>query len=117
MLPEIISFGGRWKDVRAIVRERISRERFRKGENAVRLKAESDEKSVLVQIKVKQRDTAEKIDEMNEVTGKPTGKKVDNPRYGKFYYASFDSLELEQATPEEVRSVVKEAIIRASNKK
>jgi hypothetical protein len=101
MLAEIISFGGRWKDVTTIIRERRK--------NTVRLKAESDEKSVLVQIKVKQRDTAEKIKD-------ESGKIVENPRYGKFYYASFDSLELEQATPEEVRSVVKEAILRASKK-
>lgn len=82
----------------------------------MRLRIESDEKTVLVQFKVKQRDSQEKVDEVDEATGKKTGKKVDNPRYGKFFYESFDSLELEQTTPEEVRTVVKEAILRSSRK-
>lgn len=82
----------------------------------MRLKLESDEKTVVVQVKVKQRDGNEKIDELNEVTGKPTGKKIDNPRYGKFYYTSHDAFEVEQADAKEVFTVVKEAILRASKK-
>lgn len=77
----------------------------------MRLKQESDEKTVLVQIKTKQRDGKQTIPELNEATGKPTGKQVANPRYGKFYYESVDSFELEQATPAEV----KEAVLRGIN--
>lgn len=117
MLAEVISFGGRCKDVRSIVAERIRRQvnSDRRKEN-VRLKLESDEKTVVVQVKVKQRDGDEKVDELNEVTGKPTGRKIDNPRYGKFYYTSHDAFEVEQADPKEVFAVVKEAVIKASKK-
>lgn len=115
-LSEIISFGGYWKNFREIATGKIRRENPKRKEHKVRLKIESDERSVLLQIKVKQRDTQEKMDEVDEATGKKTGKKVDNPRYGKFFYESFDSLELEQTTPEEVRGVVKEAILRAAKK-
>lgn len=103
MLHEIISFGGYWKNFSAIVRQK------RKEVKQVRLKAESEARTVLVQIKVKMRDT-------NETVKDESGKVVKNERYGKFYYQSFDSLELEQTTPEEVRGVVKEAILRASKK-
>jgi Cu/Ag efflux pump CusA len=115
MLAEVISFGGRCKDVKAIVRSKI-RQSNTKGEKPVRIKQESEEKTIVVQIKVKQRDTAETVDEIDEATGKKTGKKVKNDRYGKFYYESFDSFELEQATADEVRATVKEALLRASKK-
>lgn len=82
----------------------------------MRLKQASDEKTVLVQIKTKQRDTAEKIDELNEATGKPTGKKIDNPRYGKFYYESVESFELEQTTVAEVKEAVLRGITAATKK-
>lgn len=118
MLAEVISFGGRWKDIRAIVRMRQRLISSEKREANVRLKVESDVKTVLVQIKTKQRDTDETVDEVDAVTGKKTGKRIKNDRYGKFYYQSVDggSFELEQTTAEEVRAVVKEAILRASKK-
>lgn len=82
----------------------------------MKLKAQSDEKTILVQVKVKLRDTNETVDEVDEVTGKKTGRKVENERFGKFYYQSHDSLEIEQADAKEVFAVVKEAILRASKK-
>lgn len=85
----------------------------------MRLKQESDEKTVLVQIKTKQRDGNSKVAEIDEKTGKPTGKQVNNPRYGKFYYESVPggSLELEQTTPAEVIEAVKRGIQAATTRK
>jgi hypothetical protein len=97
------------------VREHAVKSKLAK-ENKVRLRAESDEKTVLVQIKIKQRDSREKVDELNEATGKPTGRKVDNPRYGKFYYESFDTIEVEQATGTEVKEAVLRGIAAAAKK-
>lgn len=118
MLAEVISFGGRWKNVTAVVRERLRRlQQIERRKEEMRLKVESDVKTVLVQIKLKQRDNEETVPEVDK-EGKKTGKMVKNDRYGKFYYTSVDggSFELEQTTPEEVRAVVKEAILRASKK-
>lgn len=111
MIAEVISFGGCWKDVRAIVR---SRHRFQKEEN-VRLKQESDEKTILVQIKIKQRDNRKtvKIDNPGQANH---GKEVENKRYGMFYYETVDTLELEQATPQEVKEAVLRGLTAASKK-
>lgn len=116
MLTEVISFGGRWKNVRAIIAERLRRQQnFERRPTDVRLKAESEAKTILVQIKVKQRDTREVVKIDNP--GQPNhGKEVKNKNYGKFVYETFDSLELEQATAEEVYAAVKEGILRATKK-
>jgi hypothetical protein len=116
MLAEVISFGGRYKDFKAIVRSRIRQDANRTGEKNVRLKAESDEKTVLVKILVKQRDGAQTIDEIDEATGKKTGKKVENPRYGKFFYETAHTIELEQTTHQEVKEAVLRGISLATKK-
>lgn len=75
----------------------------------MRLKQESDEKTVLVQIKTKQRDGIKTVKDT-------AGKIVDNPRYGKFYYESVESFELEQTTPQEVKEAVLRGITAATKK-
>jgi hypothetical protein len=108
MLAEVISFGGRYKDFRAIVRSRIRQDAGRTGEKTVRLKAESDEKTVLVKILVKQRD--------GQKTVKENGKDVENPRYGKFFYETAHTIELEQTTHQEVKEAVLRGISLAAKK-
>jgi hypothetical protein len=53
-------------------------------------------------LKTKQRDTKEKISE--------NGKQVDNPRYGKFFYETAESIELFDTTPAEVKEAVMRGI-------
>jgi hypothetical protein len=72
----------------------------------VRLAQES--KSVQLTIKTKQRDTREKVTE--------NGKTTDNPRYNKFYYETFETVEIFDATPAEVKEAVIRGISAAAKK-
>lgn len=75
----------------------------------MRLKQESDEKTVLVKIQTKQRDTHKTVKGDN-------GKDVENPRYGRFYYETVESFELEQTTAAEVKEAVLRGITAATKK-
>lgn len=64
--------------------------------------------SVLVKIQTKKRDNRETVEEINEVTGAKTGKKIPNKNKGKFVYATYENIELFETTETEV----KEAVLR-----
>jgi len=84
----------------------------------MKLKEQSSEESVLVQIKTKQRDTRETVKIDNP--GKPDhGKEVKNKRYGMFYYETVENgtFELLDTKPSEVREVIMRALAAASKGK
>lgn len=74
----------------------------------MRLAQES--KSVVINLKVKQRDTREKVNDKN-------GKPVENPRYNKFYYETAETIEVFDTTPTEVKEVVLRGLLEASKRK
>src|SRR5258705_533598 len=104
MLAEVISFGGYVKDVKSIIRGR---------RKPVRLATE--QQSVLVQIKTKQRDNAETI--TNDNPGQQNhGKVVKNKRFGKMYYETAESLELFDTNVKEVKEAVLRGVMAAVKK-
>jgi len=105
MLAEIISFGGRWKNFRAIVKER--HRTAWKGDEPVRL-AKEEKASILISIKVKERDNRETIVE--------NGKTVKNEHFGKYVYETVDTIEVFEATGAEVKEAVLRGIAAAAKK-
>ena len=92
-----------------LVKEVSSKIQSRREKKEVRLKSESDEKTVVLKIQTKQRDS-------NKQVKGEGGKLVENPRYGKFYYETVESIEIEQTTATEVKEAVLRGIANASKK-
>lgn len=72
--------------------------------------------SVLVKIQTKKRDNRETVEEINEATGKATGKKIPNKNKGKFVYTTYDNIELFEATETEVKEAVMRGLHSAAER-